>query len=65
MQMLEVLMEGQPPEYARSKLLLHTQIESKALANEGFDGLLFQYSDMCKSLMEDPDSRMHYWLEKK
>ena len=50
---------------SKAKLELHFKTNTQILKEEGMDRLNLMYSDRCKSMMENPDQRMNYWLNKK
>ena len=62
--LLRLTMTGRPESYVQAKVDLRMQGSLKTLQSEGIDRLMFLHADSCKSLMENPDSRLEYWKQK-
>ena len=62
--LLRLTMTGRPETYVQAKIDLRMQGSLKILQSEGIDRLMFLHADSCKSLMENPDSRLEYWKQK-
>ena len=62
--LLRLTMTGKPETFVQAKIDLRMQGSLKTLQSEGIDRLMFLHADSCKSLMENPDSRLEYWKQK-
>lgn len=62
--LLRLTMTGKPETFVQAKIDLRMQGSLKVLQSEGIDRLMVTYADSCKSLMENPDSRLEYWKQK-
>ena len=62
--LLRLVMTGRSENFVQSKIDLRMQGSLKTLQSEGIDRLMFLHADSCKSLMENPDTRLEYWKQR-
>lgn len=66
---LKMLSTFRPEPSAMPKLQADFELATKQFARtvdeEGWSRVTLMYADMCRDLLEDPEPRLNYWLEKR